>query len=134
MNKKLYLIPVLSFLTIVILLSFGVGDSAIPIHKESLSNSTLTVLGQKISYPQGDAQITSSIITMKPGTSTGWHEHENLLWAYILQGELLVDYGENGTRTYQQGDTFLEALNHTHNGHNKSWHLTKILIVSLDGT
>ena len=76
------------------------------------------VLGAPLSYPDGPVNITSAMVTIPPGGTTGWHSHEVPLVAHILEGELTVDYGEKGTKTYRAGDSVLEAMNWPHNGTN----------------
>jgi quercetin dioxygenase-like cupin family protein len=74
-----------------------------------LSTGT-TVVGEKIKYPPGDAHVTAAIVTLAPGARTILHTHEVPLFAYILEGELTVDYGAHGTRLYKQGDSLVEAM------------------------
>ncbi len=83
-----------------------------------LLKSGTDILGTPIQYPPGAANVTAAIVTLAPGVSTGWHEHEVPLFAYVLEGELTVDYGEKGTRVYKAGDSLLEAMNWPHNGTN----------------
>jgi len=75
-----------------------------------------TIIGQTIVYPEGQAQVTSAVLTFQPGEQTGWHHHDAPLYAYILSGAVTVDYGPDGTRTYIQGEAFVEALGTSHNG------------------
>ena len=77
-----------------------------------------TVLGQPIAYPAGKAKVTGAIVTIPPGGSTGWHIHAVPLFAYVLQGELTVDYGSKGTKVYRSGEGVLEAIDWPHNGAN----------------
>lgn len=91
--------------------------------------STTTVIGQQIVYPQGTAQITVATVTMEPGQITGWHRHMAPLTAQILEGELTVDYGAAGKRVYHKGDTVVEALGSRHNGQNTGSGITRILVV-----
>jgi quercetin dioxygenase-like cupin family protein len=89
-----------------------------------------TVTGEPIRYPSGaPAQITVVEITLEPGQQTGWHTHPVPLLGYILEGELTVDYGTKGQRTYRKGDGFAEAMNEAHNGRNMSQSPVKILAV-----
>jgi quercetin dioxygenase-like cupin family protein len=83
-----------------------------------LSTGT-TVTGEPIRYPTGaPAQLTAMEITLQPGQQTGWHIHAVPLFGYILEGELTVDYGAKGQRTYRKGDGLAEAMNEAHNGRN----------------
>ena len=95
-----------------------------------------TAIDQSIVYPEGQAEVTVAIVTMKPGESTPWHTHDAPLIAHILEGELKVDYGPDGTRRFTQGDTFIEAFRSRHQGHNPGTADTRILVVfaGADGT
>ena len=44
-----------------------------------------TILGQEFAYPDGDTQVTASILTLQPGEETGWHHHDAPLFAYIME-------------------------------------------------
>ena len=94
-----------------------------------LLSSGETVIGQRISYPQGTATITAAIVTLPPGAETGWHRHDVPLFAYVLEGELTVDYGSDGQKTYSAGEAFLEAFKTEHNGINPGPRPAKILAV-----
>lgn len=96
---------------------------------EVLLQSETTVIGQPIVYPKGPAEITVAIVTMQPGQVTGWHRHEAPLTAHMLEGELTVDYGDDGTRVYRQGDTLIEALGSRHNGQNTGTGIARVLVV-----
>ena len=89
-----------------------------------------TVTGEPIRYPTGaSAHITAVEITLAPGQQTGWHIHPVPLFGYILEGELTVDYGAKGRRTYRKGDGLMEAMNEAHNGRNTGPSPVKILAV-----
>ena len=94
-----------------------------------LLSSGKTVIGQPIEYPEGPAKITAAIVTMQPGQSTGWHRHDAPLIAYILEGQITVDYGPDGTRTYREGDSLIEAFETRHNGTNTGDGIVRILAV-----
>jgi quercetin dioxygenase-like cupin family protein len=89
-----------------------------------------TVLGQTFSYPsKTPAKVTSEIIAMPPGAETGWHKHEVPLYGYVLDGELTVDYGADGTRVYRKGEAFMEAIGTPHNGRNSGSGEARLLAV-----
>ena len=74
-----------------------------------------TVLGQEVAYPAREPVVTAAIVTMAPGQETGWHAHDAPLFAWMLEGELTVDYGPDGARVYRAGDALLEAFRTRHN-------------------
>ncbi len=94
-----------------------------------LLESPETALGQPIAYPAGKPVVTAAIVTMAPGQETGWHEHDAPLFAWMLDGELTVDYGPDGSRVYRKGDAFLEAFRSRHNGRNSGAEAARLLAV-----
>lgn len=78
-----------------------------------------TIAEETIAYPTtGPARVTASIVTIAPGTSTIVHKHGAPLFAYILEGEVTVDYGAAGKHTFKKGDAFMEAMTVMHKGMN----------------
>ena len=91
------------------------------------------VLGNPLAYPEGGVHVTSAIVTIPPGGTTGLHSHEVPLFAHILEGELTVDYGEKGSRTYRAGDSVLEAVDWPHEGTNTGAVPMRLLAVYMGG-
>ncbi len=96
---------------------------------QALLSTGTTILGQPLDYPDGTPAVTSSIISLAPGVSTGWHRHGAPLFAYILEGELTVDYGDRGSKTYRTGEAVMEAVDLPHNGTNTGTGMVRILAV-----
>ncbi len=95
----------------------------------SLLSTGKTIVGETIRYPKGDAHVTAAIVTLAPGGRTILHKHGVPLFAYILAGELTVNYGTHGTRTYKQGQAFMEAMDVAHFGINEGAQPVRILAV-----
>ncbi len=100
------------------------GYPAVPL----LSTGT-TIVGETLRYPSGEPHVTASIITLAPGQRTIPHRHGVPLFAYILDGELSVDYGDKGIRTYKKGDSFMEAMDTVHYGFNAGKEPARLLAV-----
>ena len=96
---------------------------------ETILETNSTIIGQEIQYPSGKPYVTSSIVTIPVGAETGFHIHEYPMYAFILEGEITVDYGEKGIKTYSKGDSFIEAINYEHNGKNIGKEPAQILVV-----
>lgn len=96
---------------------------------QTILETNSTIIGQEIQFPSGKAYVTSSIVTIPVGAETGLHIHEYPMYAFILEGEITVDYGEKGIKTYSKGDSFIEAINYEHNGKNTGNEPAKILVV-----
>lgn len=95
-----------------------------------LFDGSKNILGETLVYPEtGPAKVTSLIVTMEPGEETGPHRHGVPTYGYILQGQVTVDYGSKGTRTYRKGEAFMEAETVTHNGTNDGDVPVRILVV-----
>lgn len=121
-----------NFLLAGVLVSVCGGSFAEPVTYPVLDKpfvSSTTILGQSFQYPAGTATITSALIEMKPGQSTGWHHHDAPLFAMVLEGELTVDYGTDGKRVYRKNDRFVEAFRTSHNGTNTGAVPVRILAV-----
>ncbi|MCR6629053.1 MAG: cupin domain-containing protein [Magnetospirillum sp.] len=96
-----------------------------------------TVTGEDIRYPAtGSAKVTAQIVTIAPGAETVLHHHPAPMFAYILEGEVTVDYGAKGKQTFRPGDAFMEAIRVPHKGINAGATPVRILAVSMgaDGT
>jgi quercetin dioxygenase-like cupin family protein len=101
------------------------GYPAVPL----LSTMT-TIVGEPLRYPTaGTAKVTAAIVTVAPGEKTIVHRHGVPMFAYVLSGELTVDYGEHGKRTYRQGQAFVEAMDVAHFGVNGGAEPVRILVV-----
>lgn len=97
--------------------------------KELFATGT-TVVGEPIRYPtSGPARITASIVTIAPGADTVLHRHPAPLVAYILAGEVTVDYGSHGKRVFRKGEAFVEAMDVAHRGQNLGTETVSILAI-----
>ena len=94
-----------------------------------------TVVGETIRYPaSGPAQVTALIVTLPPGAKTLVHRHGVPLFAYILDGEVTVDYGDHGKHTLRKGDAIMEAMGVAHRGVNTGTQPVRILAVYIGAT
>jgi quercetin dioxygenase-like cupin family protein len=96
----------------------------------ALLSTGKNIVGETIRYPTtGPAHITAAIATLAPGAKTLSHKHGVPLFGYILDGELTVDYGTHGTRTYKKGQAVMEAMNVEHFGINRGTKPVRLLVV-----
>jgi quercetin dioxygenase-like cupin family protein len=106
----------------------ALGRTAYPPLDVLLETST-SALGQPLAYPPGTPRVTAAIVTIAPGQSTGWHRHDVPLMGYVLEGELTVDYGPDGSRTWRAGEAFMEAFRTEHDGRNAGPDPVRLLAV-----
>lgn len=89
-----------------------------------------TTVGEKIQYPTtGAPKITVAVVTVEPNSQAGFHRHPVPLIAYILEGELTVDYEKKGMKIFRKGDTLVEAMNIPHRGMSLGSDVVKLLAV-----
>lgn len=88
-----------------------------------------TIVDEPLAYPAGQAEVQAAIVTLAPGEETPMHKHGVPLFAYILEGEVTVDYGSHGKKVYKQGDSFMEAMAVDHVGRSTGTVPVKILAV-----
>lgn len=97
-----------------------------------LLSTTTTVVGEIIRYPTtGPARITANIVTIAPGAETVFHRHPAPMFAYILEGEVTVDYGAEGKRVFRKGEALVEAMYTIHRGTNLGTTTVSILSVHM---
>ena len=107
----------------------GAGVAQTGPQSEALLQSGVSVLGEAFAYPdQGKAQATVAIVTLPPGARTALHVHDAPLIAYILEGELVVDYGE-GPKTFRKGDVAIEVLRKSHFEQNNGTEPVRLLAI-----
>lgn len=96
-----------------------------------LLSTSKTILDEPIVYPtNGTAKITDAIVALQPGEETGWHTHNGMPnTGIILEGELTVDYGDKGKKTFHQGDAIAEVMSIPHNGKNTGEGIMKLFVV-----
>jgi quercetin dioxygenase-like cupin family protein len=118
----------LTLATAVLLPPAAAQDAGYP--AATLLSTGRTIVGETIRYPEtGPAHITASIVALAPGAKTIMHRHGVPLFAYILEGELTVDYGAHGVRVYRAGQAFMEAMEVAHFGINHGTQPVRILAV-----
>lgn len=127
------------YVALAILLALGIllsGGKPAATQEEtaSLLDTGTTTLGQKLFYPAGAPHVTAVVVTMQPGETTGWHRHDVPMFCYMLEGEITVDYGKSGTRTYRKGDALMEAVDVAHDGRNTGSGPARVLAVFFGAT
>jgi quercetin dioxygenase-like cupin family protein len=132
MSNLKYLHIALSAGGVALLAALATAASALQptTHVTTLLSTSKTVMDEPIVYPTGSpAKVTTAIVSMAPGAETGWHKHGVPLVGLVLEGELTVDYGARGKRTYKKGDSVAEAMNVPHNGRNTGTDTMRLFVV-----
>ena len=90
-------------------------------------------LGNVLEYPSGESAVSSQINVWEPGFNSPWHYHPYTGVAYVIQGELTVNYDTETsiddknsekniitTQTYKAGEEAFLGVRDT-------WHLSQNL-------
>lgn len=98
---------------------------------QPLLSTSQSILGEPLIYPGGGAaSVQAIVVTIDPGEPTQWHQHGVPLLAYVLSGELTVDYGpKHGKKVFKPGEAFMEAMAVQHRGTNLGSSPVRILAV-----
>ncbi len=97
---------------------------------QQLLSTTRTVVGEDIRYPSGaQPRVKVAIVTIQPGASTAIHRHPTPLVVYVLEGQVTVDYGSHGVKTFKQGEAMVEAMDVAHRGMNRGTTPVRLLAV-----
>ena len=96
-----------------------------------MTSATQDPLGNVFSYPTGEASITSQVKVWEPGFKSPWHYHPYTGVAYVVQGDLTVNY-DTETALDATGDEKTIVLSETYKAGDKAflgvantWHLSE---------
>ena len=81
-----------------------------------IAGAPKTTVGQDFKYPAGKPLIKAFNIEIPVGKQTSLHKHLIPLFVYVVSGDLEVDYGSKGKKTYKAGASFVEAIDWCHFG------------------
>lgn len=99
-----------------------------------LMEAEKSIAGEVLHYPEkAPAKVTSVIVNIAPGASTGWHQHGTPMFAYLLAGELEVEYIDGKRSQVKTGDAFMEAMAVAHIGANLGNEPARVLAVFMGG-
>ncbi len=96
--------------------AYSAGVTVTPLLKTEADGA-----GRKLVYPTaGAAEVTAVLVEIPPGGQTNWHRHPVPCFAYMLEGELLVELAGGEARTLKAGQAFAEVIDVLHNGVNRT--------------
>ncbi len=101
-------------------------QSRVILQAETMSN------GEPIDYLDTDRpQVTVMMVDIAPGSSTGWHSHPMPVYAYVMAGQLTVDFEGGKTAEFREGDAIIEVVNLRHNRTNHGKVPVKLVVFYL---
>lgn len=72
--------------------------------------------GGEISYPKGQAEITTIKLRVEAGSEMPFHCHPVPTFGYVLEGTLKVETKDGKTTILKQGDPAVEVMRTVHKG------------------
>jgi quercetin dioxygenase-like cupin family protein len=76
----------------------------------------LPVVGQAITVPSGRLQLIVSTYDIASGARLPQHKHPFERYAYVIQGDLMVEQVGSSSMAYHAGEFVVESVNHWHFG------------------
>ena len=105
------------------------------IRVEKILKTSLDSAGHPIVYPkEGVPEVTGALVTIPVGGETGWHILTIPCVAYVIEGEVTVQWEDGSTRTIKAGEAFAEVVNLKHNGFNRGKAPTKLIMFAIGTT
>ncbi len=83
---------------------------------EPLLQSTRSWDGGAISYPDGEAEITSVILRIEEGQEPPFHCHPVPTMGYVLRGVARLETQDGKTVTVREGQSVVEVMKTVHRG------------------
>ena len=124
------MLPVLA-LGLVMLAGTAHADTAPPVTVKTLITTTKTDIGQPLVLPKQDPELIVSTYDIAPGAKLARHEHPFSRYAYVLQGDIAVQFDDGSQKRYHAGDVIVEAVNTWHFGMNVGTQPVRLLVIDL---
>jgi quercetin dioxygenase-like cupin family protein len=99
-----------------------------------VSKDSATIAGEPLSYlATPNPEISSSIVTIPPATTTEWMTHPVQGYLYVLEGTLTVEYAGGSRKEFKTGHGFPQARSKWHRGRNDGDTPVRFLAVFFGG-
>ncbi len=120
-----------AFLAGLFLAPFACSDASAqdPIVVKEIVKTTQNAVGQPITLPRGRLQLVVSTYDIAPGARLPQHKHPFQRYAYVLQGDLLVQQVGSSSRVYHAGEFIAESVARWHFGETVGETPVKLLVI-----
>ena len=101
-----------------------------------LDQQRLTVLDQPMSFPKGKKRVpavNARIITLEPGQETEQLIFKAPTYVYVMEGTYTVDYAAGIVKEFPAGSAYVEGMNTSLIGQNKSDAPVRVMLVTVAG-
>src|SRR5262245_56229229 len=107
MRTSLHLL--LLSLSLAVVVGESMAGDAPPLTVKTLTNTDKTVLGQPLVLPRDHPAVVVSTYDIAPGARLPRHKHPFSRFAYVLAGDLTVEFDDGVQHRYHAGDVIVEA-------------------------
>jgi quercetin dioxygenase-like cupin family protein len=105
-------------------------DSGAPVVVTPVKKTAVTSIGQPITLPQKNVEVTASIYDIAPGATLPVHKHPFPRYAYVLAGTIKVTNADTGkSDVFKTGDFIVEMIDQWHQGSNIGADPVKLLVI-----
>ena len=122
-------LPLAALLTGLCLAGAAAADSAPPVTVKTLLTTDKTDIGQPLVLPSHHPVLIVSTYDIAPGTRLARHKHPFSRYAYVLAGDLTVEFDDGKQRQYRAGDIVVEAVDTWHFGVNSGTVPVRLLVI-----
>jgi quercetin dioxygenase-like cupin family protein len=105
------------------------ADSAPPVTVKTLLTTDKTDIGQPLVLPSRHPVLVVSTYDIVPGARLARHKHPFSRYAYVLAGDLTVQFDDGKQRQYHTGDVVVEAVDTWHFGFNNGTVPVRLLVI-----
>ena len=107
----------------------AVADTAPPVTVKPLLTTDKTDIGQPLVLPSRHPVLVVSTYDIAPGARLARHKHPYSRYAYVLAGDLTVQFDDGKQRQYHTGDVVVEAVDTWHFGFNTGTVPVRLLVI-----
>jgi quercetin dioxygenase-like cupin family protein len=112
------------------LVGLGVASAEGPgVKVTPVLTTTTTIIGQPLVLPAKNPQVIVTTMEIAAGAKLPRHMHPFARYAYVLQGEVTVEYEGGRRQTFHTGEFIVEAIGVWHFGTNTGAVPLKLLVI-----
>jgi quercetin dioxygenase-like cupin family protein len=121
--------PIAALLLCLACLGPAMAENAASVKVTPVLTTTKTAIGQPLVLPAQNPQVVVTTMEIAPGAKLARHMHPFARYAYVLQGEVTVEYEGGQRQTFRTGEFIVEAIGIWHFGTNTGAVPLRLLVI-----
>jgi quercetin dioxygenase-like cupin family protein len=118
-----------AFLLCLACLGGAAAEDAAKVKVTPVLTATRTAIGQPLVLPAQNPQVIVTKMEIAPGAKLPRHKHPFARYAYVLEGEVTVEYEGGQRQTFRAGEFIVEAIGVWHFGTNTGAGPLRLLVI-----